>query len=129
MPGEPFTRRQPLPEASSATGRQHPPRIGEPCVLPRKPLRPLTSYHVFFQIEREYILQTHPGGDDGASTGDGKVYLDSVPRRYRRTRLLPNWFAGPGKRRKRTHRKRHGKIGCVVWCRCRLAVQMSQIDN
>jgi len=34
-----------------------------------------------------------------------------VPRRYRCIKLLPDWYAGPGKRRKRKHRKSHGKIG------------------
>ena len=44
---------------------------------------------------------------------DDKVYLDYVPERYRRIKLSPEWYFGPGKRRKkRRHRKtQHGKIG------------------
>jgi hypothetical protein len=75
----------------------------------RKPMRPLTAYHIFFQIEREFIIQTaSPGHVD---TDANKSFLRDVPRRYRSIRLLPDWFAGPGKRQKRKHRKSHGMIG------------------
>mmetsp|Transcript_11209 Transcript_11209/g.23902 ORF Transcript_11209/g.23902 Transcript_11209/m.23902 type:complete len:361 (-) Transcript_11209:168-1250(-) len=76
-----------------------------------KPMRPLTAYHIFFQIEREYIIQTTAGPVADKSIHANKSYLRDVPRRYRRIKLLPDWFAGPGKRRKRKHRKSHGKIG------------------
>jgi len=42
--------------------------------------------------------------------GNKDIQAD-VPRRYRATKLSPDWFAGPGKRQKRKHRKSHGKIG------------------
>ena len=42
---------------------------------------------------------------------EGKVRLPGVPRRYRHILLAPDWSAGPGKRKKRRHRKCHGKIG------------------
>lgn len=74
-------------------------------------MRPLTAYHIFFQIEREYIIQTTPGSDADASIHDNKSFLPDVPRRYRNIKLLPDWYAGPGKRQKRKHRKSHGKIG------------------
>lgn len=74
-------------------------------------MRPLTAYHIFFQIEREYIIQTMAGPDATKSIHDNKSYLHDVPRRYRSIKLLPDWSAGPGKRRKRKHRKSHGKIG------------------
>lgn len=76
----------------------------------KKPMRPLTAYHIFFQIEREYIIQTESGSD--VSMHENKSYLPDVPRRYRSTKLLPDWYAGPGKKQqKRRHRKSHGKIG------------------
>ncbi len=79
--------------------------------VPQKPMRPLTSYHIFFQLERELIIQTMAGDDADESILANKVYLNDVPQRYRNIKLLPNWFAGPGKRQKRKHRKQHGQIG------------------
>lgn len=77
----------------------------------KKPMRPLTTYHIFFQIEREYLIQTTAGECADKAIHDNKSYLPDVPRRYRSIKLLPDWFAGPGKRQKRKHRKSHGKIG------------------
>jgi len=74
-------------------------------------MRPLTAYHIFFQIEREYIIQTTAGPVADKSMHDNKSYRLDVPRRYRCIKLLPDWYAGPGKRQKRKHRKSHGKIG------------------
>jgi hypothetical protein len=83
-----------------------------PKSSPVKPMRPLTAYHIFFQIEREYIIQTTPGGGDASSSiHDHKSYQPNVPRRYANIKLSHDWYAGPGKRAKRKHRKSHGKIG------------------
>jgi hypothetical protein len=80
---------------------------------PTKPKHPLTSYHIYFQLEREYIIQTMEGEDVNKSTmhDDNKVYLDYVPDRYSQIKLSPEWYFAPGKRRRRKHLKRHGKIG------------------
>ena len=40
-----------------------------------------------------------------------KTYQADVPSRYRSIKLSPDWYAGPGKRQKRKHRKTHGMIG------------------
>jgi hypothetical protein len=83
-----------------------------PATEMTKPLRPLTAYHTYLQIEREYIIQTMDGEEADKSMHDDKVYLDYVPERYRQIKLSPEWYFGPGKRRKkRKHRKQHGKIG------------------
>ena len=79
--------------------------------IPKKPMRPLTAYHIYFQIEREFIIQSLPGTDADKSIHDGKKCLEDVPDRYRSTKLSPDWYFGPGKRAKRKHRKQHGKIG------------------
>jgi hypothetical protein len=77
----------------------------------KKPKRPLTAFHIYLAIESEYIVQSIPGEDADKSIHDGKVYLDYVPERYRQTKLSPEWYFGPGKRRnKRRHRKQHGKV-------------------
>lgn len=80
-------------------------------VVPKKPMRPLTAYHIFFQIEREYVIQSTAGPDADSTIHDNKIYHPNVPRRYRDVRLSIDWYAGPGKRKKRKHRKGHGKIG------------------
>ena len=77
-----------------------------------KPQRPLTAYHIFFQIEREYIIQTTAGPTNASeNSNQEKKLLRNVPSRYANTKLRPDWYAGPGKRQKRKHRKSHGKIG------------------
>ena len=72
-----------------------------------RPKRPLTAYHIYLAIEREFIIQSIPGENADKSADDDKVYLDYVPERYRQTKLSPDWY----KRKKRKHRKQHGKIG------------------
>jgi len=74
-----------------------------------KPMRPLAAYHIFFQIEREYIIQT--SSPDHIVTDPSKTYQAGVPSRYSSIKLSPDWYAGPGKRQKRKHRKTHGMIG------------------
>jgi hypothetical protein len=71
----------------------------------------LTAYHIFFQIEREYVIQTMDGDVADQSTMENKILHDDVPQRYKNIKLMPDWYAGPGKRKKRKHRKQHGKIG------------------
>ena len=99
-----------------------------PNPSPMKPLRPLTAYHIFFQIEREYIIQTTPGADADSSIHDHKFYLQDVPRRYRSIKLAEDWYAGPGKRAKRKHRKSHGKIGFLELSRV-VSQRWSNLSN
>jgi len=86
-----------------------------------KPTRPLTAYHLYFQLEREHIIQTTKS-DDGTcdeialdNRPLGIELDDSMPARYHALHLSQNWFAtGKEKRgsadQKRKHRKTHGKI-------------------
>ena len=96
--------------------------------IPQKPMRPLTAYHIFFQIEREFIIQTTEGEIANTSSLDNKVYLDDVPQRYKSIRLLPDWYAGPGKRKKRKHRKQHGKIGFLELSRV-ISARWAELDE
>jgi len=86
--------------------------------LPPK-TRPYTSYNLFFQLEREYILQTLLGFQPAISSADLFDPADEsnyqgppLPSRYANLKLPSDWHI-PGKtlRRKRIHRKSHGKIG------------------
>jgi hypothetical protein len=96
--------------------------------IPKKPMRPLTAYHIFFQIEREYVIQTTAGEDADKSIHKNKVILDDVPARYRSIKLLPDWYAGPGKRQKRKHRKQHGKIGFLELSRV-ISTRWAKLDE
>ena len=79
-----------------------------PGVTPIKPKRPLTAYHLFLQLEREYMIQTSVGEVENKSMFVGKTILEDAPQRYKNIKLPPDWYAGPGKRKKRRHRKSHG---------------------
>ena len=107
-----------MPTVSSTTLHQSPPppitptQAANEANIPMKPMRPLTAYHIYLQIEKEFIVQTMDGEEADKSMHDNKVYLDYVPERYRQIKLSPDWYFGPGKRQtKRKHRKGHGKIG------------------
>lgn len=47
--------------------------------VPKKPMRPLTAYHIFFQIEREYIIQTMDGEDADKTIHDKKSLPELRP--------------------------------------------------
>ncbi len=113
----------------------------------QKPIRPLTAYHLFFQLEREYIIQTsrHDDDDDSRSDGEkknddrplGREIDDEMPFRYRYIHLSPHWYAsGSGKRlkgssrqaqKKRKHRKTHG-IGFLELSRM-ISTKWSQLEH
>ena len=77
-----------------------------PSVAPIKPKRPLTAYHLFLQLEREYMIQTSDEEVENKSMFDGKTILEDVPQRYKNIKLPPDWYAGPGKRKKRSRKER-----------------------
>jgi hypothetical protein len=86
----------------------------------KKPTRPLTAYHIYFQLERELIIQTTKApDDDNIEIEEDKrpvgLQLDSdMPPRYHNVHLSEDWFASGKKNgptdQKRKHRKTHGKI-------------------
>eukprot|EP00804_Cyclotella_cryptica_P021295 CCRYP_001546-RA/>CCRYP_001546-RA protein AED:0.25 eAED:0.25 QI:0/-1/0/1/-1/1/1/0/368 len=84
-----------------------------------KPCRPYTEYNLFFQLEREYILQVELGlqpdyePTEVFDPSDASNYQGPpLPSRYSGLVLLSDWhLPGKEKRRKRRHRKTHGKIG------------------
>ena len=84
-----------------------------------QPCRPYTEYNLFFQLEREHILQIQLGFEpdyepqDVFDPSDTTNYQGPpLPSRYNDLILLKDWhLPGKEKRRKRRHRKTHGKIG------------------
>jgi len=83
---------------------------------PPAPTRPYTSYNLFFQLEREYILQTlhnhTPTIPPHEEAFDPTAMAPPLPARYANLILPYDWhIPGKAKRRKRIHRKSHGKIG------------------
>ena len=87
------------------------PNMSQPC-------RPYTEYNLFFQLEREHILQIQLGVEpdyephDIFDPSDATNYQGPpLPSRYNDLILLKDWhLPGKEKRRKRRHRKSHGRI-------------------
>lgn len=82
-----------------------------------KPTRPLTAYHVYFQLEREFIIQGSQCTDNDNNeivkdTRPVGIELDpEMPLRYHNIHICRTWYTtGKEKRLKRKHRKTHGKI-------------------
>ncbi|KAL7462818.1 hypothetical protein ACHAXS_003194 [Conticribra weissflogii] len=83
-----------------------------------KPTRPYTEYNIFFQLEREYILQVLLGVEPAYEpleifhASQPSYRGPNLPPRYADLVLPNDWFVpGKEKRRKRRHRKSHGAIG------------------
>ncbi|KAL3805892.1 hypothetical protein HJC23_007853 [Cyclotella cryptica] len=80
--------------------------------------RPYTAYNVFFQLEREYILQKTLQVFPTLELSE-TFHLNSemykgppLPSRYSELILHREWHvSGKGRRNKRSHRASHGKIG------------------
>jgi hypothetical protein len=94
--------------------------IGLPAsMMSNKPCRPYTEYNLFFQLEREYILQIELGfkpdyePSEIFDPSDSSHYQGPpLPSRYSDLILLQDWhLPGKERRRKRRHRKTHGMIG------------------
>jgi len=85
-----------------------------------KPARKYTEYNLFFQLEREYILQKLFGvksaldPDNMFSQEDPKYLGPPLPKRYNDLVLPKEWHI-PGKncKKNRKHTKTHGKISFV----------------
>ena len=102
-----------------------------PTSVPMKPKRPLTPYFIYLLIEKEFIIQSMAGEDADKSIYDNKSYLDYVPERYRKTKLSPDWYFGPGKKtksEKRKHRKQRGKISFVELSRI-ISARWAKLDE
>jgi hypothetical protein len=107
-PLEPPYGINPPPPPTNASEMVSAPRASK---ISKKPKRPFTAYQIYFQIEREFIIQTMTDEDADKSVHEGKIFFRDVPDRYKAIKLSPDWYFGPGKRAKRKHHKQHGKIG------------------
>jgi len=84
-------------------------------VLTSAQCRPYTAYNIFFQLEREFILQSvldvTPSVDDVFDPAADDNVIPSLPQRYQDIILSDDWYIpGKAQRKKRRHRKSHGKI-------------------
>ena len=99
-----------------------------PSVL-KKPTRPLTAYHLYFHLEREYIIQTSKREEDedeeqcnDAATNRvdsrpiGKDIDANMPFRYRYIHLSSNWCASDPDEVQQKRNSR--KIGLLELSRC-----------
>ena len=83
---------------------------------PLLPPRPYTAYNIFFQIEREYILQQlgvvpKLKPEDIFSTSNVNYDGPPLPARYQDLTLPYDWHVpGKGRRKKRRHKASHGVI-------------------
>ena len=80
-------------------------------IIVSKPTRPMTKYHIFFQLERAHIIQS--SGDTAAITLKcSEIDTDSAsrPPRYRSLILPKDWHRNGRRSKCRSHRKSHGKI-------------------
>jgi len=87
-----------------------------PTIIPLKPSRPFTEYHIFFQLERNYILQTSDKSshiDTTIDFGDIDPDASTRPPRYRSLTLPKQWYTKGSRPKRRGHRKTHGKISFV----------------
>jgi len=77
--------------------------------------RPYTAYNIFFQLEREFILQCILGVSPSVDTvfdSDVDDAIPTLPEKYQDIILSDDWYIpGKAQRKKRIHRKSHGKIG------------------
>jgi len=104
-------------------------------VKDRKPSRPYTDYNIFFQLEREHVLQVSLGVEPSIAYGvfdpsnDNDYQGPPLPSRYNDLVLPGDWYV-PGKvvRRKRVHRKSHGVIGFRELSN-RIAVSWKSVDE
>eukprot|EP00581_Thalassiosira_minuscula_P031015 CAMPEP_0183762784 /NCGR_PEP_ID=MMETSP0739-20130205/9299_1 /TAXON_ID=385413 /ORGANISM="Thalassiosira miniscula, Strain CCMP1093" /LENGTH=241 /DNA_ID=CAMNT_0026001119 /DNA_START=111 /DNA_END=836 /DNA_ORIENTATION=- len=91
------------------------------AIAKRNPLpRPYTTYNIFFQLEREYILQhdldviPKLSPEEIFNCSDERYEGPPLPMRYQGLTLSHDWYI-PGKalRKKRQHRASHGKISFI----------------
>lgn len=89
---------------------------GRSSIVPPKPRRPLTEYHIFFQLERNYIVQDELGGTSHSE--DSPIILDedapARPKKYRNTIMPKDWLVSGKKDTKmRKDRTKHGIISFI----------------
>ncbi|KAL7467074.1 hypothetical protein ACHAXS_007338 [Conticribra weissflogii] len=103
--------------------------------IPPKPPRPYSEYNLFFQLEREYILQVI--FDVKPIIDPSEVFCSSddlykgppLPTKYRHLVLPYDWYMpGKSQRRNRRHRKSHGKIGFLELS-SRIAESWARLDE
>ena len=83
-------------------------------IIPPKPTRPLTAYHIFFQLERNYIIQQSKkqGTPEDFPEGIDQNAAER-PEKYRNIIMPRGWFnsgKGEAAKKKKAAKKIHGVI-------------------
>lgn len=78
-----------------------------------KPRRPYTPYNLFYLLERELLVQDRPASSDTCIHSSHVISPEDkleLPVRYKgKIILTPQWY-DPNRKKKRKHRKTHGKV-------------------
>ena len=75
-----------------------------------KPFCPYTSYVLFFQLERNYILQTTDARNAPGANDTTDELVSERPQKYRTIVMLKDWFINKRGKKKQKDHKNHGVI-------------------
>ncbi|ACI64764.1 predicted protein [Thalassiosira pseudonana CCMP1335] len=85
-------------------------------------------YNVFFQLERQFILQTHSRYEVDSAPKEIDDQVDNRPAKYRNIILPKDWYIVGANKKKRQDRINHGLISFVELTKA-IASSWRRVDN